>query len=35
MKNKNLLFMTQGAMIAALYVALTYIFAPISFSATI
>ena len=32
MKNKNLLFMTQGAMIAALYVALTYIFAPISFS---
>ncbi len=32
MKNKNLLFMTQAAMIAALYVALTYIFAPISFS---
>ena len=32
MKNKNTLFMTQAAMIAAIYVALTYIFAPISFS---
>ena len=32
MKSKNLLFLTQAAMIAALYVALTYIFAPISFS---
>ena len=32
MKNKNLLIMTQAAMIAAIYVALTYIFAPISFS---
>ena len=32
MKNKHLLFMTQAAMIAALYVALTYVFAPISFS---
>ena len=32
MKNKNLLFMTQAAMIAAIYVALTYLFAPISFS---
>ena len=32
MKNKNLLFLTQAAMIAAIYVALTYVFAPISFS---
>ena len=32
MKSKNLLFMTQAAMIAAIYVALTYLFAPISFS---
>ncbi len=31
MKNKSLLFMAQGAMIAALYVALTYVFAPFSF----
>ena len=31
MKNKRLLFMAQGAMIAALYVALTYVFAPFSF----
>lgn len=32
MKNRNLLFLTEAAMIAALYVALTYVFAPISFS---
>ena len=32
MKNKTTLFMTQAAMIAAIYVALTYVFAPISFS---
>ena len=31
MKNKNLSFMTQAAMIAAIYVVLTYIFAPFSF----
>ena len=31
MKNKNVAFMTQAAMIAAIYVVLTYIFAPISF----
>jgi len=31
MKNKNVLFMTQAAMIAAIYVVLTYVFAPISF----
>ena len=31
MKNKSLLFMAQGALIAALYVALTYVFAPFSF----
>ena len=31
MKNKNLVYLTQAAMIAALYVALTYIFAPFSF----
>ena len=32
MKNKKLLFMTQAATIAAIYVVLTYVFAPISFS---
>ena len=32
MKNRNLLFLTQAAMIAAIYVALTYVFSPISFS---
>ena len=32
MKNRNLLFLTEAAMIAAIYVALTYVFAPISFS---
>ncbi len=32
MKNKKLLLMSQAAMIAAVYVALTYLFAPISFS---
>ena len=31
MKNKILSFMTQAAMIAAIYVVLTYIFAPFSF----
>ncbi|MBQ9663817.1 MAG: QueT transporter family protein [Oscillospiraceae bacterium] len=31
MKNKNLVFLAQGAMIAAIYVALTYVFAPFSF----
>ncbi len=31
MRNKNIFFMTQAAMIAAIYVALTYIFAPFSF----
>ena len=31
MKNKNVLFMTHAAMIAAIYVVLTYIFAPFSF----
>ena len=31
MKNKNTLFLTQGAMIAAIYVVLTLIFAPISY----
>ena len=31
MKNKNLSFMTQAAMIAAIYVVLTYIFAPFFF----
>ena len=31
MKNENTLFMTQAAMIAAIYVALTYVFAPFSF----
>ena len=32
MKNKNALYLSQAAMIAAIYVALTYAFAPISFS---
>ena len=32
MRDKKVLFMAQAAMIAALYVALTYVFAPISFS---
>ena len=32
MKNKTTLYLTQAAMIAAIYVALTYVFAPISFS---
>ena len=32
MQNKKILFMVQAAMIAAIYVALTYLFAPISFS---
>ena len=32
MKNKKLLLMSQAAMIAAVYVALTCLFAPISFS---
>ena len=31
MKNKNVAFLTQAAMIAAIYVVLTYLFAPISF----
>ena len=31
MKNKNVAFMTQAAMIAAIYVVLTYVFAPFSF----
>lgn len=31
MKNKNVTFMTQAAMIAAIYVVLTYVFAPFSF----
>ena len=31
MKNKNLSFMTQAAMIAAIYVVLTIVFAPFSF----
>jgi uncharacterized membrane protein len=31
MKQKDVLFMTQAAMIAAVYVALTYVFAAISF----
>ena len=29
MKNKNVAFMTQAAMIAAIYVVLTYVFAPV------
>ena len=33
MKNKSVLFTTQAAMIAAIYVVLTVIFAPISFGA--
>ena len=32
MQNKKLLYLAQAAMIAALYVVLTYVFAPISFS---
>ncbi len=32
MKNKRILFLTQAAMIAAIYVILTVVFAPISFS---
>ena len=31
MKNRNINFMTQAAMIAAIYVVLTYVFAPFSF----
>ena len=31
MRNKNVLFMTHAAMIAAIYVVLTYVFAPFSF----
>lgn len=31
MKNRNVTFMTQAAMIAAIYVVLTYVFAPFSF----
>lgn len=31
MKNKNINFLTQAAMIAAIYVVLTYVFAPFSF----
>lgn len=31
MKNRNVAFLTQAAMIAAIYVVLTFIFAPISF----
>lgn len=31
MKNKNISTMTQAAMIAAIYVVLTYVFAPLSF----
>jgi len=31
MKNKMTILLTQGAVIAAMYVALTYVFAPISF----
>ena len=31
MKNPKISYLTQGAMIAAIYVVLTYIFAPISF----
>ena len=31
MKNKHTLFIAQAAMIAAIYVALTYIFVPFSF----
>ena len=31
MKNKNVSYLTQAAMIAAIYVVLTALFAPISF----
>lgn len=31
MKNRNITFLTQAAMIAAIYVVLTYVFAPFSF----
>ncbi len=31
MKNKNVLYLTQAAMIAAIYVVLTFVFAAISF----
>lgn len=31
MRNKNVTFLTQAAMIAAIYVVLTYVFAPFSF----
>lgn len=31
MKNKSTLFLAQGAMIAAVYVVLTLVFAPISY----
>ena len=31
MKNKNVTYLTQAAMIAAIYVVLTYVFAPFSF----
>lgn len=31
MKNKNVTYLTQAAMIAAIYVVLTFVFAPISF----
>lgn len=31
MRNKNVVFLTQAAMIAAIYVVLTYVFAPFSF----
>ena len=31
MRNKNVVFLTQAAMIAAIYVVLTYMFAPFSF----
>ena len=31
MKNQKITFMTQAAMIAAVYVVLTYLFAPFSF----
>lgn len=32
MKNKNVTFLTKAAMIAAIYVVLTFVFAPISFN---
>ena len=31
MRNQRITFMTQAAMIAAVYVVLTYVFAPFSF----